>query len=318
MTLQYEQMKQIRTMCSSPLNEKTKKTKKQSSKTRAEKKEKSRVEESYFDKGAGDADESPFQIEVRFLGGLSNSQQAVFQQAADRWAEIIVSDLPSAQLPNGEVIDSLMIEAQGVEIDGVNGILGRAGPRFLRPDTLIPVTGVMQFDTADLANMEDNGSLQDVIVHEMGHVIGIGTIWSDKQLLVGCGNPPAANPVFMGENAIREFAELIGGNERPVPVANTGGAGTRCGHWRESVLGNELMTGFLDVGSNPLSRLTIASLDDLGYDVDYLAADPFNLPTQLELALMGIGAESHRQTCRMCGGGVKPITPVVLPESSLQ
>lgn len=37
------------------------------------------------------------------------------------------------------------------------------------------------------------------------------------------------------------------------------------------------MTGFLNQGVNPLSRITIASLEDLGYSVSYSAADPFSL-----------------------------------------
>jgi hypothetical protein len=49
----------------------------------------------------------------------------------------------------------------------------------------------MQFDTADLANMQANGTLGDVITHEMGHVLGIGTIWTMKGLLSGAsGNNP--------------------------------------------------------------------------------------------------------------------------------
>jgi hypothetical protein len=41
---------------------------------------------------------------------------------------------------------------------------------------------------------------------------------------------------------------------------------------------NELMTGFIDQGANPLSRVTIASFGDLGYQVDLSAADPYTLP----------------------------------------
>ena len=44
-----------------------------------------------------------------------------------------------------------------------------------------------------------------------------------------------------------------------------GGPGTRLSHWRESVLNNELMTGFLNLGENPLSRITAGSMRDLGY-----------------------------------------------------
>lgn len=40
-------------------------------------------------------------------------------------------------------------------------------------------------------------------------------------------------------------------------------------------MGSELMTGGLNAGKNPLSRISIAALDDMGYEVDYSTADPF-------------------------------------------
>lgn len=253
-----------------------------------------------------------FTIDVRFLGGLSQSQEDVFQAAAQRWQEIIIGELQTVQLPTGEVVDGLLIDAQGVQIDGPLGTLGRAGPQFVRQNSL-PAKGIMEFDIADLQRMEQEGSLVNVIIHEMGHVIGIGTIWDDLSLIVGC---PTANPIFLGDGAIDEFADLLGGAPAAVPVANTGGPGTRCGHWRESVFGHELMTGFLNSGSNPISRMTIAALSDMGYEVNMDAADPYVLPSPMELALMGIGADGHRQQCQMCGGGGRPIQPVMLPKDS--
>ncbi len=47
------------------------------------------------------------------------------------------------------------------------------------------------------------------------------------------------------------------------------------GHWRKVVLGPELMTGYLESGA-PLSLLTIAAQEDLGYTVNYSSGDPFN------------------------------------------
>ena len=259
-----------------------------------------------------------FNIDVRFLGGLSSSQQRIFQEASERWSQIITGDLPSVFV-DGEVIDDVLIEASGGFIDGQGGVLGRAGPTQLRSGSLLPAKGIMEFDTADLIRQEQEGSLINTIIHEMGHVLGIGTTWSLSSFLIGCSdviNSP--NPLYTGANAQREFAALI--NEQtpqPVPVANRGGPGTRCGHWREDVFGNELMTGFLNVGTNPLSRLTIATLEDLGYEVDYNAADAYQLPTPLQLAMMGINADfPHSRQCSMCGATRRGIQPIVLPESS--
>jgi len=239
---------------------------------------------------------SEFNIEVRFLGGLTAAQQGVFEAAAARWAEVIVGDLPDIGTDLG-VVDDVVIDAQGSNIDGISGVLGQAGPTGFRPGTLLPARGVMEFDSADLANLELAGSFMGVIVHEMAHVLGIGTLWQAMGLLVGAGT---LNPTFVGANAMREFGTLLGtGVPTPVPVANTGGPGTADGHWRESVFGHELLTGFLDVGFNPLSRVSIAALEDMGYAVDYGAADPYQLPTALELSLMGIGGETD-EWCRRC------------------
>lgn len=40
-------------------------------------------------------------------------------------------------------------------------------------------------------------------------------------------------------------------------------------------MGSELMTGYLSSGPSPLSRITVATLEDLGYTVDYSTADTF-------------------------------------------
>jgi hypothetical protein len=69
-----------------------------------------------------------------------------------------------------------------------------------------------------------------------------------------------------------------------VPVMNVGGAGTVNSHWRDGVLDPELMTGFLDSGFNPLSEMTVASLEDLGYTTDASGADPFTFDPALRIA----------------------------------
>jgi leishmanolysin len=233
---------------------------------------------------------SPFTITVRFLGGLTETQMGAFAAAADRWAEVIVGDLPDIEV-DGEMIDDVLILAQGQDIDGTGSILGQAGPTHARqaPDgtLLTPCKGQMAFDTADLATMESQGTLPDVILHEMGHVLGVGSLWRLMNL-VDLSDP--ANPVFTGANAMAEYGRLFGdgGSPRPVPVENTGGPGTIFAHWRESVFGNELMTGFVGNATNPLSRVTVACLQDMGYQVDLDAADSYELPDVLALADRGL------------------------------
>jgi Leishmanolysin len=260
---------------------------------------------------------SPFTIEVRFIGGLTQRQQEAFAAAADRWVRVIVGDLPDI-LVGGELIDDVLISAQGRPIDGPGIILGSAGPRQLRPPEagaaeFLPATGSMSFDTADLERMEANGTLNDVITHEMGHVLGIGTIWDLKGLLKGAGTD---NPVFTGAGAMEEYRVLRGGEDlRPVPVANVGGPGSRDGHWREAIFRNELMSPIIAAAGNPMSRMTVASLGDLGYQVDLAEAEAYTLPDLFALAEAG----EFMQPGPLADEGIMlPIIPFVLPPESLQ
>jgi len=231
---------------------------------------------------------------------MSTSQRDVFRAAAARWATVITGDLPNVTgtMPGGScspgqptltmTYDDLVIFAGVENIDGPGGVLGSAGPCFIRGTNGLPLGGVMRFDAADVANLEAGGGLSSVILHEMGHVLGIGTFWSRLGLLQ---NPSTASASvdtwFSGANGIAGFNSIGGATYtggQKVPVENTGGAGTMNGHWRESVLANELMTGFLDNGSNPMSLLTVRSLTDMGYTVDIGAADAFSVSLSLRAA----------------------------------
>lgn len=260
---------------------------------------------------------SPYTIEVRFLGGLSAPARAAFTAAADRWTRVIVGDLPNVLVDN-EVIDDVLILAQGTAIDGPGMILGQAGPTHLRPASAGPAAfltakGIMSFDTADLAKMNAAGTLNDVITHEMGHVLGIGTLWEQKGLLKNAGT---SNPTFSGPGAMEEYRALRGGGRRRrVPVENTGGPGTRDGHWRETVFRDELMSGLISEPGNPLSRVTAASLGDLGYEVDVDAGEPYTLPDLFRLAEEG---ELVEHIAPIDVGMVLPVIPITLPANSLQ
>ena len=232
-----------------------------------------------------------FDVDVRFLTNVTEAQRTAFHAATTRWRRIVTGDLSDVPISAGggqclnspalnETIDDLVIFVAVEPIDGPRGTLASAGPCFVRTSSNIPLVGGMRFDEADLATLEQSGDLEGVILHEMGHIIGVGTLWEPAGLLADPADNGGTDPHFTGTAAINAFdgnggSAYTGGK---VPVEDTGGAGTRDGHWRESILNTELMTGFLDAQQlNPLSRITVASLEDVGYTVNLDAADAFTV-----------------------------------------
>ena len=119
--------------------------------------------------------------------------------------------------------------------------------------------------------------LDDVIEHEMAHLLGFGTVWDLDGFL---RDTTTSDPWFSGPDAQAAFRKALPSfRDKIVPVEANGGSGTTLSHWRESVMTNELMTGFLNNGANPLSAVTIESMADLGYTVNVGAADPWPTPS---------------------------------------
>lgn len=232
-----------------------------------------------------------FQIELRGIDALPPDQAAAFTEARDRWQAILVRGIEDLAvpprppcLPDGSadlpaVVDDLIIDVEITPIDGAGGILGQAGPTCINLDNELPIHGGMSFDSDDVATLVAEDRFDQVVLHEMAHVIGFGTIWdltsigSSRKVINGAGT---SNPRYTAGRGKAEYSTL--GQLGNVPVENTGGPGTADAHWRKTVFGTEIMTGFLSSGSTPLSRLSIASMADLGFQVDLDQADPYSLP----------------------------------------
>ena len=220
----------------------------------------------------GGNDRGRFNIDLKFLVPVTDAQREVFDVAAGRWEQIIIKDVPSftGTLPSAfegfppaveGTLDDIVIEVVLAPIDGPGNILGQAGPRFVRTSDFLTISGVMFFDVDDLAALDELDLFEEVILHEMGHVLGVGTLWNIGERTLRLDEE--TNPYFAGRTA--NFFWNVEGGTFKLPVEDMGGPGTRLSHWRESVLRNELMTGFLNLGENPLSRITAGSMRDLGY-----------------------------------------------------
>lgn len=236
-----------------------------------------------------------FKIDLNIVNSVSSSQQAIFQQAAARWQQVITVGLPATTLTvntdssntcdsslpaySGPV-NSVRIDLVVKPMDGVGGTLGSSGPCLIRSSSNLPIYGVITLDSADVNDLENRGLLLATVTHEMAHVLGFGTLWNEygRALATGVGNGASCgnNPQFVGTNALREWQRLGGtGN---IPLETGGELGTCDSHWSKAVFGDELMTGYIG-SKNPLSRVTIGSMQDLGYTVNYGAADAYSLPS---------------------------------------
>lgn len=224
-----------------------------------------------------------YEITLRLDPGMDPAFQQAFEDAATRWEQVISAGVPDValNLPGGFLgwapafngtVDDVLIDARDTPIDGPGQVLGSAGGILIRPGHWQPYYGIMEFDTADLQVLDASGQLYEVILHEMGHVLGLGTSWTLQGRIANVLTDPGYN----GQAGTAAFREL--GGSGFVPVENQGGTGTALGHWRESVFDDELMTGYLGVDPVKLSRLTIAALADQGYGVDLAAADGYTLP----------------------------------------
>ena len=255
-----------------------------------------------------------FNVDVRFFGPAPPVEAAAaFLDAAARVKATIVGDIPDVDFPTlrnnagvdiggcgasgivvNEIVDDVLIYASVVSIDGVGKILASATPCVIRSQSRMASIGVIRFDVEDIGGLIETGRLGDVVLHEMLHVVGFGTVWSDSRrpggvLLTGGGTD---NPRYTGSLGISACSGAGGTGACGGGVAVEGlpfGPGTADSHWRESIFDGELMTGFVEQPGIPMpfSAITIESLADAGYFVNLFAGDQYLVPLSAGLNAPG-------------------------------
>ncbi|WP_420617272.1 leishmanolysin-related zinc metalloendopeptidase [Candidatus Palauibacter sp.] len=228
-------------------------------------------------------------------------------RAAERWEEVLAPSDPWA-LEAGTLycpgvagttarvnaeIDDIIILFRVVRIDGEGGTLAQAAPCVVRtkgilapfgPATLefMPVYGIVQVDEADLPALTRDRTLGDVLTHEIGHALGFASqAWEILDLVRDArpaGSAMYYDTYYVGDRAMEAFDEIADGYDgNIVPVDNVGFSFTA--HWRESVMGDEIMSPSIR-GGTALSLVTANAFADLGYTINPRAVDRYKLPDQ--------------------------------------
>ncbi|WP_348256059.1 peptidoglycan DD-metalloendopeptidase family protein [Leptolyngbya sp. ST-U4] len=217
----------------------------------------------------------PFKIDLEFESLLTPSQRQILEAAAKNVASLIGQGLPTA-IVDGKIIDDINIKISTAGLDGAGGTQARTKIDFMRYGSLLPAQSLVQFDAGDIAELERSGQLFSVAQHEFLHALGFGNLWEAKGLVDYAGTPLAQ---YNGKQAVEEFSKL-GGATNYVPL-ETEGDGSANLHWNDALFQNEVMT--FDLGSqpgengqvtSPISAVTIASLGDLGYQINLNQATP--------------------------------------------
>jgi len=246
-----------------------------------------------------------FNITLNGLEAFSTAQQAAFSSAEIFWENIITGYQPGVQTNGNFGMSGITINTTSINSDGVGGVLGSAGPQTVRASGgyTLATTGIMDFDAADLGNMDANGSLLNIIKHEMAHVIGFGTLWQANSLYI------ADTGEYTGSAGLTTYQTEFDSAATFIPVELDGGAGTANGHWNEegglnltgitdtngNDMRDELMTGiFYNNGETFLSDTTIASFQDLGYTVSFPLAVPVPASVWLFASALGFLGYSRK------------------------
>jgi hypothetical protein len=262
-----------------------------------------------------------FQITLDYsttiYGPVPKAVRDAAEWAAKRWSDVIVGDLPDVNDPDLGLIDDFRMTVGMGLLNTLStdnkpgGTLANAAPLEYRKDAgKLPWLGIAGIDPADA----DRPELRGILLHEFGHALGF-TPGAEvfKRFVSGTG--------FTGPQATQAYREIFGNTATFVPLETSGGAGTAGAHWSEAVFGTELMTGYVN-SVMQLSRLTVGAMADLGYVVNYAAADVFTPPPAgiqaVAQVVLGGAVASGAQAQAVPSTGGKPssvtLRATVVPE----
>ena len=214
-----------------------------------------------------------FDITVEFGEGFNEEWRQAILHSVARWEQVITADYPSSNaslagcgIAHEVSVDDLLIhfewQARTGEIGGAAQVCGTvATPGFPAER---PNAGVVQMNSTryDTQRITDFIEVDRVVLHEVGHVLGIGTIWRDSGYVTQVG----AQMQFTGPNAVNAFRQRYP-ESTGVPLESDSY------HWGDAVRDELMRAGGNRAQNNKITEVSIGALHDLGYSVSYEQAD---------------------------------------------
>ena len=194
------------------------------------------------------------------------------------WQMFLINSTSTFTLAAGTYCSGTLTVASNWEVDGIymviryeeiasEGTLAQAGICVYRDE--MPRVGMIILDkTSMLELVATPRVVSEIVAHEMGHVLGIGTFWESGVDYVVENDGYPGYP-YQHTNANAAHVAYGGGGAR-ARVEDEGGGGTRGAHWDEGVYDNELMTGYIESSDkyNHLSRISLGALADIGFVIN--------------------------------------------------
>ena len=234
-----------------------------------------------------------FNITLEFGEGFNEQWRKAIAHGAARWEQVVVADYADrfaeisrcgSLVGRREMIDDLLIRVEWRSLPGqylggaqVCNVVSESGFPAGRPNAGMLLLNPHRFNSEQV---EDFVEADRVIKHEIGHILGVGTVWDDTGYL----KLDMDRPEFVGPKATDAFKRIMPARAASaesrgvdgVPVEDDGS------HWRSSAYSVDgvdrtyiVLSDIMLPTSNGLyiTELTIGALEDLGYAVDYSQAD---------------------------------------------
>jgi hypothetical protein len=227
-------------------------------------------------------DDRKFSIEVQFTTGsesFSSAMTTAVREAAMFWENVI-----SYSGFNGSHQMTIQVGGSNQEWTAGRKVLASANPDNGSLDAngrWMPTSGIANINNNPMAIESLTSSIDSfrrVIIHEFGHVLGLGTLWARNGRSLTNNMTGTYNANTYAGLAYGELLSVFSPSAIPLTI-NQKDDTSNYSHWREEIFNTELMTHEAEFdGVMPLSQMTIASLRDIGWMVNYGAADRYSLP----------------------------------------